>query len=180
MIRRALLAAILFAAAGPSAHAATADDIELFVDVDLTAYLLNKTGAEISFDGYQISAESNALDLDGWYSISDRVAAGQGEELADQLGGGAFGFGEMSPTTSQISEANISGVGILKAGARFPLGKPFGEGGYWVEFFFKVGGIAQQFPGQGVFVPSVPEPSTFLLAGLASLGLAIVRVRLKR
>jgi MYXO-CTERM domain-containing protein len=165
---------MLLTALAASASAATADDIELWVDADKTAYLLNKTGADISFDGYQVVSETNALDLTGWVSIADRVMSGQGQAVADQLGNGIYGFGEMSPTTSQISEANISGVGILKAGDKFTLGKPFGGAALGEidpqnTFFFKVGGIAQQFEGK---ITVVPEPSSLVLGGMGLVGLA--------
>jgi hypothetical protein len=177
MIRRALLAALLVAATSASAEAATADDLELWFDPDLTTYLRNKTVADLQFDGYQISSET-ALDVAGWDSISDRVPD-RTQELIDQLGAGAPGFIELAPNSHQVSEGNILGFGVLKPGASFSIGKPFGEGGYSVVFSFKISGIAQEL-SRGVFVPHVPEPSTWLLATLAGLGLVAMRVRSKR
>jgi hypothetical protein len=179
MFRRTLWAAALIAATSVSAQAGTADDIALWVDVDLTAYLVNMTAANISFDGYQIVSENNDLDVDGWYSISDRVEQGRTQELMAELGAGALGFGEMSPTSAQISEANISGVGVLKAGAKFSIGKPFSScpdtGGF--AFFFKVGGIAHHDGNSSGAGVACPEPSTWLLAVLGVIGMATLRRR---
>jgi hypothetical protein len=181
MIRRAWLAAVVVLVALGSQAQAVEFDVQLWVDPDLTTYLWNTTDKDIPFDGYQIVSETNTLDIAGWSSIADRVMAGQGQDVAAQLGNGIYGFGEMSPTSAQVAEANISGVGVLKAGAKFVLGKPFGETGSVSDvmnhstFFFKVGGIPQQF--QNIIVP---EPSTLLLATLAGFGLVAMRVRSKR
>jgi hypothetical protein len=181
MIRRALLAAFVVSFMSGTASAQLfVPDIALLVEPDLTAYLKNTTAADISFDGYQIATEDGPkLDPDGWYSINDRIP-GAINDLISQLGAGALGFGELSPTKLQIAEGNLTGVGVLKAGDKILLGKPFGQGGYWVETFFKRGGIPTQFDGGRYYIPSVTEPSTLVLAALAGLGLVATRVRSRR
>jgi hypothetical protein len=165
MIRRALLAAVVVSFMAGSASA----QIELLVDPDLTAYLHNPTAKDIGFDSYQITADGiGGLDPAGWYSISDRQPAGKAVELMAELGALALGFGELSPTPQQLAENNLVGDGILKAGAKFSLGKPFGEGGYYVSFFTKQS-------SNGLFIPRVPEPSTLILATLAGAGLLAFR-----
>ena len=176
MIRRALLAAVLWAVAVPQASA----QIWLLVDPDLTAYLHNPTASDISFDGYQIAAESDVLDVAGWDSISDRFPA-RLIELLDTLGAGSVAFGELNPSAWQVAEGNLTGVGVLKSGAKFSLGKPFGEGGYYVSFFFKVSGFPEPGPLQPpIYVPRIPEPSTLVLAALGGLGLVATRSRCLR
>jgi hypothetical protein len=183
MIRRAWLAAVLVAVFSSSAFAATADDLELWFDADRTAYLHNTTASQITFDGYQIISESNRLDVAGWDSISDRVP-GRINELIGDLGAGALGFGELAPTSSQVAEANLTGVGVLQPGAKFSLGKPFSpslplnEICSDITFFFKIGGIPIQFEGQpGI---CLPEPSSWLLAMLAGPGLVAIWRRKKK
>jgi hypothetical protein len=179
MISRALLAAFVVSfMAGTVSAQIQHYDIDLRMNPDRTAYLYNTTNTDIHFDGYQIAADTPGLDPVGWYSINDRIPAAVGDLIA-QLGAGALGFGELNPTASQIAEGNLTGVGIFKAGDKISLGKPFGDGGYWVSLFFKRSGVPSQFDGGRYFIPRVPEPSTLLLATLASLGLVAMRVRSK-
>jgi hypothetical protein len=178
MIRRTLLlAAVIVALLSAKAEAAGEYDIQLWVDPDFTTYLYNSTDKDIQFDGYQIVSEANTLDVAGWHSINDRIPE-LINDIISQLGAGALGFGELSPTSSQVAEGNLTGVGILKAGEKFSIGKPFGPNGPdWTRdnFFFKLGGIPEQFEFH-----ITPEPSTWLLATIAGLGLAGLRVRSQR
>ncbi len=174
MIRRALLAVLLFLAARVS----LASDMQLWFDPDGTTYLQNTTANPISFDGYQISSETLALDPAGWDSISDRVPA-RINDLILQLGAGALTFGEANPGTGNLAEVNLGGAGTLAAGAKFSLGKPFKAGvdPMAQDFFYKLA-VPPGPNGPIVLLGAiVPEPSTCVLAALAGLGLVTFRVR---
>jgi hypothetical protein len=177
MIRRALLAAVLSMSAFGQAGAAP--PLFVWIDPDGTAYLHNTTDAPISFDGYQIAAESNVLDVAGWNSIGDQVAADPQAVLA-ALGAGALAFGEANPSAVNLAELNISGSATLPGQGKFAIGKPFGVGGYDVQFFYKILGNPNSTPGDNILhVPRIPfpEPATWLLATLAALGYVAVRRR---
>jgi hypothetical protein len=181
MIRRALLA-VVFLAVAASPVVANAQPfhmpLEIWIDSDWTAFLYNTTGAPISFDGYQIATEDGKLDPAGWKSISDYVADGAITDVIAALGPGGLTFGEANPGPGNLAELNLGGVGTLQGGAKFSIGKPFGDGGYLVSFFYKIGGSPSGTPGDTFFVPPrIPEPSTFLLAALAGLGLMAFRRR---
>jgi hypothetical protein len=160
---------------------ASASDIDLWVDADLTAYLRNNTDQDISFDGYQIISENEDLNVAGWDSLSDRQTSGRLQELSDALGFGALGFGEMSPTSAQVAEANISGVAVLKAGAMFSLGKPFLScPGPDDGFFMKIAGLPTSQLQNEIVAVCIPEPSAWLLAALGATScLAAHRSRAK-
>ena len=159
--------ALLTAFAG-SASAVT--DIDLWIDVDGTAYLRNNTAGPLSFDGYQIASESKALDPAGWDSISDRIPA-RINDLIGALGAGALTFGEANPGEGNLAEVNLGGAGTLAAGAKFSLGHPFKTGvdPTGQDFFFKLTSGTAGIPGD---ITVVHEPSTFVLAGLGLVGVA--------
>jgi hypothetical protein len=173
MIRRALLAAICLAI-GLTKPASAVTPLSLWQDPDGTVYLYNTTGTPISFDGYQIASESNLLDPAGWKSIADYVAGGQFSEVIAALGAGGLTFGEANPSAGNLAELNLGGVGTLQAGAKFAIGKPLlaGTSICEIEFFYKVGGQTNSTPGDPF---CIPEPSAFLLAALAGLGLLALR-----
>ncbi|MFO0897405.1 MAG: hypothetical protein U0836_08265 [Pirellulales bacterium] len=175
MIRRILLAAICIAI-GLTKTASAATPLELWQDPDGTVYLHNTTGAPISFDGYQIASERDLLDPVGWKSIADYVAGGQFSEVIAALGAGGLTFGEANPGAGNLAELNLGGVGTLQAGAKFAIGKPLLAGSSIcdIHFFYKLGGQTNSIQGDP---PCIPEPSTFLLAALAGLGLRAVRWR---
>ncbi len=165
--------AVLVACLGRPSFAVS--DLQLWVDVDGTTYLFNATAAPLSFDGYQIVSETDRLDPVGWKSISDYVAGGQITDVIAKLGAGGLTFGEANPGPGNLAELNLGGAGTLQAGAKFSIGKPFLDG--WprgdVSAFYKVAGETTARPMDGVF----PEPSTWLLAVLAAVGLAVIRRR---
>ncbi len=165
-VRRAAIALGLLASLAGSANAHPCD-LQLWVDVDGTAYLVNTTDGPVSFDGYQIASEGQNLDPAGWDSISDRIPE-RITELIGALGAGTLTFGEANPGDANLAELNLGGVATLAAHARFSLGKPFKT--------FSVSGADAFFwsgPGSGGGVGGtvcIPEPSTWLLAALAGLG----------
>lgn len=179
MIRRALLAAAMCACFGEAAKAGA--PLTLWIDPDGTSYIQNTTASAISFDGYQIASETNDLDPARWNSISDQAAANPLDVIA-QLGAGALGFGEANPGAGNLAELNVAGIATLQGGAKFAIGKPFGFGGFTVEFFSKVAGSVNGGVSDIVIVPPLtgPEPSTFVLAALAGACLVAVRVRRAR
>lgn len=171
---RAAVALGVFVACAGSASAA-ASDLRIWVDVDGTAYLENITDRPISFDGYQIASEAKNLNPAGWDSISDRVP-GRVSELIAALGAGALTFGEANPGSANLAELNLGGVGTLAGKAKFPIGKPFislalacsGQS----AFFWSAPGTGS---GDSPGVVCAPEPSAWLLAALAGLGLLPMR-----
>ncbi len=90
---------------------------------------------------------------------------------------GGLTFGEPNPNASNLAELNVSGAGALANGAKFALGKPFkslliaatSDWFYWSH-------PADGGDGKSVIIVC-PEPSTYLLATLAGLGLLAVRRR---
>ncbi len=178
MIRWMLLVAAICACPVEAAKAGA--PLTLWIDPDGTTYIQNTTGSAISFDGYQIASETNGLDPVHWKSISDQVAANP-LDVIGLLGAGALTFGEANPGAGNLAELNLGGVGTLQGGGKFAIGKPFGFGGFAVEFFYKVGGTSGG-AGDIVFVPPLTgaEPSTFVLAALAGACLVAVRVRSAR
>ncbi len=162
MIRRALLAMAAWLCFG---HPAVAADLTLWVDPDGTTYLYNTASSPVWFDGYQIASETNRLDPAGWISIADQVAADP-FGIIPKLGAGALSFGEANPGPGNLAELNLGGVGVLQPGAKFAIGKPFLDGQPGADFFYR-GGI-------------LPEPSTWLLAAMAGLGLLAFRGQFRR
>ncbi|MFO0899696.1 MAG: hypothetical protein U0836_19890 [Pirellulales bacterium] len=178
MIKRAFLAAAICACLGQAARAVS--DLTLLIDPDGTTYIKNTTAGAISFDGYQIASETNALDPAHWNSISDQAAANP-LDVIGLLGAGALTFGEANPGAGNLAELNLGGAATLQGGATFAIGKPFGFGGFEVEFWAKrFGGGSTE--GDIVIVPPLtgPEPSTFVLAALAGACLVAIRVRSSR
>ncbi|MFO0897856.1 MAG: PEP-CTERM sorting domain-containing protein [Pirellulales bacterium] len=184
------LARILFCAAGAvsliaafAELASAATPLVIWVEVDGSAYLRNTTSAPISFDGYQIASETHRLDPAGWKSIADYVAGGQIAEVIAALGPGGLTFGEANPGPGNLAELNLGGVGTLQPGAQFGIGKPFLDRGYvsvdvTADFFYKIGGVQNATPGD--IISPDPEPSTWLLATLAALGVVATRRRWRR
>lgn len=179
LIRSLFCAAVtigLLAAFAGVSSAAT--PLQIWFDADGTAYLQNTTAAAISFDGYQIVSETNRLDPVGWKSISDYVAGGQITDVIAALGPGGLTFGEANPGPSNLAELNLGGVGTLQPGAKFAIGKPFLD---WrdadptADFFYKVAGDSSSHPGD--IIPTLPEPSTCLLAILAAVCVVVLRRR---
>ncbi len=171
MIKRALLAAVILAGVGPAALAQT--PLAVWVDVDGTAYLWNTTDAPISFDGIQFDSETNRLNPAEWRSIADQ--ANEDRMLViNALGAGALTFVEVTPASGALSELSFGGGAILQPHARFAIGRPFLDGANQEatsDFFYKLAG--DNTPWQGDIW--VPEPSTFLLAALAGMGLLAFR-----
>lgn len=175
MFSRALWSAvILVACLGRPSFAVSA--LELWVEVDGTTYLHNTTAAPLSFDGYQIVSESGRLDPAGWKSIADQVAANP-LDIISRLGAGALAFGEANPNAGNLAEVNLAGAATLPAGGKFSIGKPFLDfpAYFDADAFYKVPGETTARPMEGAF----PEPSTWLLAVLAAVGLAVVRRRVR-
>jgi hypothetical protein len=148
-------------------------------DPDLTAYLHNNTSSPFSFDGYQITSETKQLDPVGWKSIQDQVSIPESIAwLIDNGGVGIITFGEANPSPSVLAELNIASAATLQPDTKLYLGKPFGSGGYWVDFaYHAAGGGPSTSEPQRLYINPVPEPSTWLLAGLGGLGLMALRRR---
>ncbi len=184
LVRNLLCAAVwwgLIAAFAGVASAAT--PLVIWVEVDGSAYLRNTTAAPISFDGYQITSETNRLDPAGWKSIADYVAGGQFTDVIAALGPGGLTFGEANPGPGNLAELNLGGAGTLQPGAQFAIGKPFLDRGYvsvdaTADFYYIVAGTSAARPGD--IISPDPEPSTWLLAILAALGIVATRRRWRR
>lgn len=172
MIRRALLAAAVLGAWSLAGGAQAQSGLVLGYDPDLTAYLHNNTTSPISFDGYQIASETKQLDPLGWRSIADQVAADP-LSCVDTLGAGCLAFGEANPNPSNLAELNLAGAATLQPDAKLYLGKPFGDGGYWVDFYYKALGTPTSSEPQHLYIQPVPEPASWLLAGLAGIAFAV-------
>lgn len=161
------------------ASTATASDLGIWVEVDGTAYLENRTDAPVSFDGYQITSDNGTLDPAGWDSISDRVP-GRITELIASLGAGALTFGEANPNSGNLAELNLGGVATLAAKAKFSIGKPFGS--WWdpsLRGYYKPAGSTIAVPIDCFpYLTCLPEPSTGVLA-LCGCGAALI-VRQRR
>lgn len=175
MLKQAILAVAVSLSAAEAALGVT--DLMLWIDVDGTAYLHNTTANPLSFEGYQIVSEYDRLDPTGWKSISDQAAANPLATVSS-LGSGALLFDEANPSAHSLAELTVNGAATLAGGAKFSLGKPFLDS--WplpgVNAFYKAPGDPNSHNMEGAF----PEPSTWLLAVLAALGLAVGRHRAGR
>ena len=177
MIRRALLAAAVLSSA--LSHSANADPqgLSVWVEADGSSFLWNPTDLPITFDGYQLASEAGALDPVGWKSIADYVAGGQLADVPGNLGSGGLTFGEANPGPGNLAELNLGGAGTIQPHAKFAIGKPFATLPPSADWFYKVPGPPSEPVGEIVYAPDTPEPSTFLLATLAGLGLLAFRRR---
>ena len=155
-------------------ESAKATPLALLVDPDGSTYLYNTTPNPISFDGYQLASETLRLDPVGWKSIADYVAGGQITDVIAALGAGGLAFGEANPGPGNLAELNLGGAGILQGGAKFYIGKPFLDSypNAYVDFFYKIAGDPSSITGDFV---EIPEPSSWLLASMAGLGLLAAR-----
>jgi len=112
-------------------------------------------------------------DLRDTQSISDQAAANPLATVS-ALGSGALLFDEANPSAGSLAELAVNGAATLVGGAKFSLGKPFLDS--WpllgVSAFYKAPGDPNPHIIEGAF----PEPSTWLLAALAALSLAAVRL----
>lgn len=137
--------------------------------------LVNVSDQDASFSGYTIACEAGCLDVDGWRSIGDAVAADPLGVIA-ALGSGALGIGEASPSANALSELNVSGVAWLAAGASWSLGVPFAGTAAEAYELIDAGVLTASFsaganpPGSIQFV-FVPEPPCWALAALIGGGL---------
>jgi hypothetical protein len=180
LIRSLFCAAVTLGLLAAFAAVASASPLMIWIDVDGTAYLYNTTSSPISFDGYQIASETHRLDPAGWKSIADYVAGGQITDVIAALGAGGLAFGEANPGPGNLAELNLGGVGTLRPGAKFAIGKPFLD---WQnpdatgDFFYKLSGRPNDPIMYALAGDIVPEPSTFLLAALAGLALLAFRAR---
>jgi hypothetical protein len=172
MVRQAMLAAI---ATVTLVCGLEASDLEVWIDIDGSAYLYNTTALPLSFTNYTLSSDANKLDPAGWKSIADQVVENPSAVIS-QLGASALLFGEASPGQSNLSELTISPPGAtLQPFAKFAIGKPFINSAAWVDVtgtYLPAGSVTQQPMQVGL-----PEPSTFLLAVVAGLGLTAYRYR---
>jgi hypothetical protein len=179
LVRNLFCAAVAVGLLTAFAGAANASPLEIWVDVDGSAYLHNTTAAPISFDGYQLTSETNRLEPAGWKSIADYVAGGQITDVIAALGPGGLTFGEANPGPGNLAELNLGGVGTLQPHAKFAIGKPFLGPGNFHEtesFFYILGGTSSARPGD-INGPVTPEPSTWLLATLAAVCVVVMRRR---
>jgi hypothetical protein len=177
MIRRALLAAVLLVSGASQASAVS--QLALWVELDGSTSLWNTTDAPVSFDSYQISSQINELDPVGWKSINDYFTGGESATIIAALGVGGVSFGELVPiSATNLAETNMTTFGTLAAGAKFSIGKPFQSLPLEEAQTFWKGPTNPS--GGAMDVVYAPEPGTWLLATLAGLGLAAMRVRSKR
>ena len=161
-----------------AAEAGAAGQLILWYDPDGSTYLRNAGDAPISIDGYTISSELNDLIFGnyeggkGWKALEDVLTQFPAEigPLTAALGPGALTFGSANPGAGNLTELTLSPLGAaFDAGEQWFIGKPFtgnpvGKVDY--SFFYKDVSGPNQIVGE-----IVPEPSTFLLAGLGLIGL---------
>ncbi len=176
MIRRAVLTLAILSALSHSANA-DPQGLSLWVEADGSSFLWNPTDLPITFDGYQLASETGSLDPVGWKSIADYVAGGQITDVLANLGAGALTFGEANPGTGNLAEVNLGGAGTIGPHAKFSLGKPFATLPPSADWYYKLSSGPGGPPGEIVYAPDTPEPSTFPLAALAGLGLIAFRRR---
>ncbi len=100
-------------------------ELQLLARQDGTIYIANPGTVPFRFDGYQFSSASGILDPAGWVSLAQSFAEDPAATSAALGVHGMFTAGN----PSQNSLAEISGgVGAtLQPGARWSIGKPFGE-----------------------------------------------------
>jgi hypothetical protein len=171
MIRRALLAAIGVAAFCPATYA---NSIQIWVDADHSTYLYNATLASIALTGYGIESPEKLAPSD-WRSIADWTAEESSAVLA-ALGPNALGFQEITATDFSIAEANAVGSAIIHPGEKLSIGRLYPNFGeiFASSGYYTVAGSDEKLPMQH----SMPEPSTWLLAVLAGVGVFVFRRRL--
>lgn len=161
------LALIFFWAPCASAQLA---DFCWAIDAGAELSLENRGSGPGSFDGYTISCEAGCLDVDGWRSIGDAVAADALEVIA-ALGSGALSFGEANPSANALSELNISGVATLQPGASWSFGTPFAGTLSQLQQWTDSGAIRYSLSDSGVVhrpLCTIPEPSSLLLIVLCA------------
>ncbi len=177
MTRRALLAVVILFG---GVHSVNADPqgFSIWVEADGSSFLWNPTDLPITFDGYQLASENGGLDPAAWTSIADQVISNT-IGVIGSLGPGALAFGEATPSEDSLAEINLAGVGTLAPGGKFAIGKPFATLPPSADWFYKIPGLpaGEIPPGEIVFAPDLPEPSTWLLATLAGLGLLAMRLK---
>ncbi len=164
----------------------------ILVEPDLSAYLYNPEPKPLAFDGYHLQSATGQLRPSAWMSISDYSLAFQSDQVIASLGLGALTFGETKPSSTSLAELNLGSFGILQPGDRFPIGRPFSgnfsalvasvgtqpgspDNPEYAVLSYHMPGAVPSLPGD---IMAVPEPSTWLLLGLAGLGWgAMVRRR---
>jgi len=195
-----VLLAVVFAACG-MAGAAKAQDDKMVVWYDRTdgsTYLRNMSATDAYFiDGYTIASEYDDLlsgDWDGtkgWKAFEDILTQFPAEVayLAMQYGGAVLSMGSANPGPGNLTELTLVPSGVhFSPGESWFIGKPFTANpldvhGYGLPGYsaaFKLAGQIQQSTYPALRGSPVPEPSTWLLATLAGLGLAAMRSRSKR
>ncbi len=160
-----------FAADVPNAN------FQLTVQADGSATLENVSGAPLSVDSYQILSAGGLLSSGSWTSIADQAVSDPLGVLT-ALGAGGLSFGELSATTLNLTEANLSNSALFASGAPFNIGTitstpTQGDLTFiWTSPTITPGDL---FVGQ---VNLIPEPATMTL--LAVSGIAVFRRRRKK
>lgn len=174
-------AAAIALLAGFASQANAAGKMVVWYDVDGSTYLKNVGDAPISIDGYTISSEANDLIFadyaggKGWRALEDILTQFPAEigNLTAALGPGALTFGSANPNGGNLTELTLSPLGAaFDPEEQWYIGKPFTGAPVGVDyaFFYKDVQGSIQIAGD-IAGPGVPEPSTFVLAGLGLVGL---------
>lgn len=108
-------------------------------------------------------------------SISDQLA-GDPQNVFAKLGADAAAFEENAHTANTLSELTIAGGATLQPHRYFAIGRPLLDGANpeaVADFFYSLAGDPTERWGD----IWIPEPSSFLLAALAGVGLLAFRRR---
>jgi hypothetical protein len=168
--RTALATAVLLCVASP---AGAVTPLAIWVEPDGTSFLWNSTDSPIPFLGYQIQSEGN-LDPAGFKGVGDYIAAGDWQTVIDVLGPGGLTLSNKNPSENFLLQAGVGAPAVLQGGDKFFIGAPFktlppspSNRGEYLLF--------NEFQSRKLEIVYAPEPSAWLLALLAGLGLAATR-----
>ena len=142
------------------------------------AFLTNLGDAPIRVDGYAILSASGSLNPAGWAPMDSA-----GPEIVAALGPGADGFFLANPSQTSLAELNPLSSATWQPGQSWSIGFPFNSADpdFVFDTVFKFASPDGLVLTGGTVVPpsqlalaallAVPEPSSLLLAALATAGL---------